>query len=341
MIDVTVVVPAFGDPSLPARLLRGIDSQAAAAGVTVPVVVADDASPEPMAPVLGALSLRSVDLRIVRADTNGGPGAARNLALRHVGTTWVASIDADMEAGEGWVEALLRATTEAADSVDVIEGRVDVPSTEPATPFTHATEFSDADTHHGAGNVVHRRAALLEVGGFDERFYDPRRRLHFREDTDLYFRLHAAGASSVYDDALVALHPPLPSSYAAPIRLARRYHFDPLLAQKHPDAFRAMNERRRVGPVSLRRARHLAATATVGGAALAGAGAVSRTKLLTAAGGALGVSGWAATAVGLAWRRSVRPAHLAPLAAISAAVPWVYLWHYWRGVVRFRHRPRL
>jgi glycosyltransferase involved in cell wall biosynthesis len=343
-VDVTVAVPAHGDPAPPIRLLDALESQAATTlpdGPPLRVTVVDDATPRPLGPPLEATARPHLDLHVLRRDRNGGPGAARNVALATIDTTWVAFLDADMVPGPGWLDQLLAVTAAGAVEVDVVEGRVDVPSTGPATPFTHATEFSAPGGHHGAGNVVYRVRRLRSVGGFDEQFFDPARALHFREDTELYFRLRAAGAESTYVDALVAEHPPQPASYRAPILLARRYGFDPLLSRLHPAEFRAMNDARRSGPVSLRRARHDAALAAVAGVILAAGGAAAGRRRIAAGGAGLGLAGWAATAASLSWRRQVRPGHVPPLAGVSLVVPWVYLWNYYRGVLRHRHRPRL
>jgi hypothetical protein len=62
---------------------------------------------------------------------------------------------------------------------------------------------------------------------------------------------------------------------------------------------------------------------------------------LLVAGAAVFVLGWAGSLAALAWGRRVRPGDVLPLLLVSALVPWVYLWNYYRGVVRFRHRPRL
>lgn len=336
--DVTVVVPAYGQPDLLRRLLDGLDDAAQGLDLELAVVVSDDASPAPLEPAVEAVR-PALDLRFVRSDDNGGPGAARNRALRLVESTWVAFLDADMVAGRPWVDQLLQRIADSSD--DGIEGRVEVGEVEAPTPFTHATEFSTAGVHHGAGNVVYRTDVLRRVGGFDERFYDVARRMHFREDTELHLRLLAAGASVVYDDALVAHHPPLQASYLGPVKLARRYYFDPLLASLHPAGFKAMNDARRIGPINLRQARHDAAVATVGGSVVSLAALLLRRPRLAAAGAMVSGAGWTATAVALAWRRRVRPGHLPPLVAVSYLAPWVYAWHYYRGVVRFRHRPKL
>ncbi len=275
---------------------------------------------------------------MIRQVDNRGPGAGRNRGLAEVGTPWVAFLDSDMTPGPGWLERLTAISLES-EPPDGVEGRVEVPPGAAPTPFTHTTEFSTVGTHHGAGNVAYQTAVLRGIGGFDERFFDPRRGVHFREDTELYFRMQAAGRRLRYEDQLVALHPPLESSRLAPIRLARRYYFDPLIAREHPAAFQALIETRRVGPVSLRRARHDAAKWMVAGLVLLGVAPVLRSRRVWATSVAVTASAWAANAAALAWGRRVRIADVPALAGVSLVTPVVYLWNHERGVRRFGYRP--
>jgi hypothetical protein len=59
------------------------------------------------------------------------------------------------------------------------------------------------------------------------------------------------------------------------------------------------------------------------------------------AGAVAATLGLAANAVALAWNRRLTAGSALLLIPAAAIVPWVYLWHYYRGVVAFRHRPRL
>jgi GT2 family glycosyltransferase len=340
VIDVvSLVVPVHGDAPILAPLLGELESQATEMGATLRVVISDDASPCPITDGIDPDGYRCLEIEVVRSERNRGPGGARNHALAVVETPWVAFLDADVVPMAGWLASLWRLVTDDA-TADLTEGRMVIPGDDPPTPFTHATE-AEPPAQRVAANMVFRTEVLRAVGGFDERFYDVGRRLHFREDAELAFRLEAAGATIAYDEALLVAHPPLPSSFWVPMRLARRYHFDPLLSRLHPTAFKGMNDVRRIGPVSLRRARHDAATALVVGTVALVVGFLSRRRALVLAGAPIAACGWAANAVALCWRRRVTIEHLPGVAVAAVLVPFVYLWHYWRGVIRFRHRPRL
>jgi GT2 family glycosyltransferase len=336
---VTVVVPAHGHADRLRQLLASLGAQAG--GRPVRVVVSDDATPEPLEPELRRDLPAGVELEVVRSSENGGPGAARNRALERVRAPWVALLDADELPGEGWLDRL-EALAASPDAPDGIEGRIDAGAgAGRPTPFTHIAEVHGGDDQHVAGNVLLRTGALREVGGFDERFYDRRRKLHFREDVDLYFRLERAGMRLEFDPGLRAEHPPLPAAFTSPIRDARRYYFDPLLSREHGERFRKLVRRRRAGPVPLRWARHAAAWLLAAPVVVAVVAFVLGWTAFGAAAAAVAVAGLAANVAALAWNRRVTARTILPLVAVAAVVPWVYLWHYYRGVLAFRHLPRL
>ncbi len=94
---VTVVVPVHN---------RIDDSNAASTrlGPELPMVVVDDDSDDPGAV---ARMCGRPNVRLVRRDVNGGPGAARNEALGLLDSELVAFVDSDCQVTEGWLEELL------------------------------------------------------------------------------------------------------------------------------------------------------------------------------------------------------------------------------------------
>lgn len=90
--DISVIVAAW---SAAASLPATIESALAQRGVSVEVVVVDDASPDTTFGVAVGWAQSDARVRAFRADRNGGPSAARNRALDEARGTWVAVLDAD------------------------------------------------------------------------------------------------------------------------------------------------------------------------------------------------------------------------------------------------------
>ncbi|MSW49955.1 MAG: glycosyltransferase, partial [Actinobacteria bacterium] len=95
--DVTVVVPVRDRPAELTRCLRAL-------GDHPHVVVVDDGSTDPGA-VRAATDATGATL--VRRPVPGGPAAARNTALEHVGTELVAFLDSDCVPPPGWLAPLV------------------------------------------------------------------------------------------------------------------------------------------------------------------------------------------------------------------------------------------
>lgn len=90
--DISVIVAAWrAVDSLPAA----VESALSQRGVSVEVVVVDDASPDTTFGVAVDLAQSDARVRAFRSDRNGGPSAARNRALDEARGEWVAVLDAD------------------------------------------------------------------------------------------------------------------------------------------------------------------------------------------------------------------------------------------------------
>jgi mycofactocin system glycosyltransferase len=230
---VTVVVPARDRPA-------ELDRCLAAAGRRYPVIVVDDGSADPAA-VAAVCAARGA--RLVRRDVNGGPGAARNTALRLVTTELVAFLDSDCEPASDWIAGL---TGHFADPLVAAVGPRIVtappgPADRDAGPARPAGEKSALDLGDRGARVtpmtrvayvptaalLARRAALGD--GFDEA-------LRYGEDVDLVWRLTEAGWRVRYDPGVRVGHRE-PASRAALLRRRFRYGSSAApLARRHPGA---------------------------------------------------------------------------------------------------------
>lgn len=90
--DISVIVPAW---KAGAFIGRAVSSALASTGVSVEVVVVDDASPDDTFEALKALAAADSRVRIDRLPANGGPSAARNRAIDLARGRYIAVLDAD------------------------------------------------------------------------------------------------------------------------------------------------------------------------------------------------------------------------------------------------------
>lgn len=241
--DVSVIVPAFERPEELAHCLRSLAGQRAD-GVTWEVVVVDDASPVPLAPVVEA-NRAGLALRCMRNERNAGRAATRNRGAAAARGRLLLFLDADMLAEPELVGAHARAHRRAGEGALAAFGLI------PVAPGyrTVLGEYMERRGHMRPGlpdeNVPFRffvssntsiaRELFHQVGGYDERF------LHYGgEDIDLGFRLHRAGARFAVARDAVARHAYRYEIPATALRMREFGRFTlPLVFERHPELRRA------------------------------------------------------------------------------------------------------
>ncbi|WP_156186393.1 HAD-IIIA family hydrolase, partial [Cellulosimicrobium funkei] len=334
-VPYAVVVPSIGRPSLD-RLLETLVARRDEAGATGPaeVVVADDrrlpragAAGEVPAPLdLGAAG-RALGARVVR--TGGrGPAAARNAGWRSTAAPWVVFLDDDVELPAGWGELLERDLATAAPRTGGVQGRLHVPL--PAERRPTDWERGTAGLERAAwatADMAYRRAALEEVGGFDERF--PRA---YREDADLALRVRDAGWALVHG-ARTTTHPVRPADDAVSLRVQAGTRDDATFRALHGPRWR---ERAETGRGRL--AWHVATVAAAG----LGLGGLLARRPRVAALGALAWAGLTAQFLGRRLAPGPRPGddafgpELRRMTWTSAAIPFAAVGHRVAGTLAAR-----
>ena len=89
-LDVTVLIPAYNRADLIARAIASVHAQRPAPPREL--IVVDDASSDGTAALAEELGAK-----VIRHESNRGPGPARNTGLEAAGQTWVALLDSDDE----------------------------------------------------------------------------------------------------------------------------------------------------------------------------------------------------------------------------------------------------
>ena len=225
--DITVVIPAYITSSESLADLKKLVTSLA--GLTI--VIVDDASPH-------AVNIDGA--RVIRHDTNKGPGAARNTGIATVTTAVVACVDTDVMVTSQQIATL------AAYVIDAHVG-----AAAPRITCTNNQSFiSEFESHHSPldlgpipalvrpmSRVSYLPATVLvcdvqllrNAGGFDDS-------IRMGEDVDLVWRLIENGISCRYVPSIECPHTPRSSMRKM---LKQRYDYGTsaaLLDQRHPRA---------------------------------------------------------------------------------------------------------
>ncbi|GAA3204852.1 mycofactocin biosynthesis glycosyltransferase MftF [Actinocorallia longicatena] len=224
---VTVVVPAYGRADRLRRCLASLGG--------LPVIVVDDASPDP-GPVRAAAEAHGA--RLVRHRVNRGPAAARNTGLRLAGTPFVAFVDSDCRVEPGWLDALMPClddpgTAAAAPRVVPAPGGPRILARYERTRSALDMGGAPALVRPGArlsfvpsATLLVRRETVAALG-FDEA-------LRLGEDVDLVWRLSDAGHHVRFRPAARVAHDPRPTWREWAVRRHEYGTSAAELAARHP-----------------------------------------------------------------------------------------------------------
>ena len=109
-IDVSIVIAAWNAQGF---ILTAINSALSQKGVSVEVIVVDDASTDSTCNVVESISDSRV--KLFRSEKNGGPGAARNIGFAAAKGKWIAVLDSDDSMKQNRLKNMLDKATIDAD----------------------------------------------------------------------------------------------------------------------------------------------------------------------------------------------------------------------------------
>lgn len=201
-LPLSVVVPCYGRRELTRRLLASL----AASPDRFQVLLVDDASPEPLEPLLREFGPR-LELEYLRQPRRQGPAAARNRGIAAARYALIAFTDNDCVVQPTWARELTLHLQDAAPKVAGVGGRTLAVGHDVFSRYYSYHKLLDPYLHQGrylyvvTANCAFRRSSLEEVGGFDEDLRQPG-----GEDPGLCFKLLERGYLLNYRPEAVVHH---------------------------------------------------------------------------------------------------------------------------------------
>ena len=227
--EISVVVPSH-DRSLRLRWLLNALEEQSLPRERWEVIVAHDSTGSETDRLLEEHPLaRSGTLRVVRQPPGSAPpGANRNTGWRKASAPVIAFTDDDCRPPPGWLARALELAH--AHPTAVIQGATVPDPLESAmlrAPHWHTQHIVPPTPYVEACNILYPRDLLERVGGFDEE-------LHTGEDTDLFIRARAAGATLVPARDLLTYHAVVDLTLPEKLRSTSRWQDLPALIRRHP-----------------------------------------------------------------------------------------------------------
>lgn len=237
---------------------------------------------------------------------------------------WIVFLDDDVRVLPDWRSRLVADLAAATPQTGGVQGvlTVPLPDGRSATDWERSTGGLE-DARWATADMAYRTRALVDAGGFDERF--PRA---YREDADLALRVLSAGWE-LHRGQRRTEHPVRSADPWVSVRTQRGNVDDALMRRLHGPAWHL-----RAGAPVGRIRRHLVTTALAGAAPLL---ALAGRRRAAAVAGA----GWALVTAEFCWTR-IAPgprtaAEVATMLATSVLIPPMATAHRLTGELRWRH----
>jgi glycosyltransferase involved in cell wall biosynthesis len=232
-----VVASTFNRRERLAALLRALREQTLDRD-EFEVIVVDDGSTDGTPAVLQAeLETGHLRLKVLRRELGAGPATARDEGWRASSAPLVAFTDDDCEPVADWLERAIAAAEGSPDGF--VQGRTEPNPRERdgLGPYSRTIEVRALDPNFHTCNIVYPRALLERVGGFDTASFD---RSPGGEDSDLAWRVIAAGAQPVFAPDVLVYHAVNQLGPGGKLRVAARWTTPMKTYALHPELRRAV-----------------------------------------------------------------------------------------------------
>ncbi|PJJ85041.1 glycosyltransferase family 2 protein [Mucilaginibacter auburnensis] len=316
-MQISVVVPTYKRPALLKKCLDALRLQTIDATEYEVIVVSDgpDILTENM---VNEMQDGYNQLRFIALSENKGPAAARNTGWLYAKGRIIAFTDDDCLPDKNWLKQIVTFIGE--HTISAVSGRVIVPRAKRPTDYelnTSGLETAEFVT----ANCACTKAALIAVGGFDERF-----RMAWREDSDLHFKFLAQQVQLNYLDSAVVVHPVRQICWGVSLKEQKKTLFNALLYQKHPQLYRM---RIQSMPPMLYYFIVAAFALMIIGLLLANVALIKSGLLFWA-------SLTAYFIIKRLYKTSLAPAHVAEMVITSVFIPFLSIYWQWYGAIKYR-----
>ena len=223
---ISVVIPTYHRGDLLTKCLKAINQQSLNRTLYEVIVVHDG----PDAVTEKRIKRYFPGVRYYSLKENKGPAAARNYGWLNAKGTLIAFTDDDCLPDKNWLRDIVGSYNNEPEIA--YSGKVHVPLPDSPTDFELNTARL-AEAAFITANCICTKAALLRVGGFDERF-----RMAWREDSDLEFKLLSENIPIKKLENALVVHPVRKAPWGISIKEQKKGMFNALLYKKFPFLYR-------------------------------------------------------------------------------------------------------
>jgi glycosyltransferase involved in cell wall biosynthesis len=231
---ISVVIPTYRRPRLLLKCLQALSEQTF---TDFDVIIVSDGPDQLTRQIAVSWKYASpLSIEYLPLPVKKGPAAARNVGWKAASAPLIAFTDDDTLPDANWLQSLWDAWH--GEELMVYTGKLVVPLSAKPTDY----EWNTAQLEKAefiTANCACTKAALEEVGGFDEQFETA-----WREDSDLQFRLLQSHIPIQHLQEAVVVHPVRSASWGVSIKEQRKNVFNALLYKKFPDMYRSRIQRR-------------------------------------------------------------------------------------------------
>lgn len=229
-IKISVVIPTYNRPLLLLNCLNTLQNQTLKKTDYEIIVVSDGLDEKTKKETEIWMKDKGINFSFIQNSKKRGPASARNLGWLSAHSPLIAFTDDDCLPDKQWLASILKCYK--GQEMIAYSGRTVVPLTKKPTDFAlNLSKLGEANFI--TANCACTKAALLKVGGFDERF-----KMAWREDTDLEFKFVLNNIPILKIKEALVIHPIRTAKWAVSAYEQKKGIYDALLFKKYPKLYR-------------------------------------------------------------------------------------------------------